>query len=51
MSVVLGLKLVGAYPIIAVDTLQNKLDLAKEAGATHAINASEVDPVLSLIHI
>ena len=48
LSVVLGLKLVGAYPIIAVDTLQNKLDLAKEAGATHTINASEVDPVSAL---
>ena len=48
LSVVLGLKLVGAYPIIAVDTLMNKLDLAKQAGATHVINASEVDPVSAL---
>ena len=48
LSVVLGLKLVGAYPIIAVDTLKNKLDLAKQAGATHLINASEVDPVSAL---
>ena len=48
LSVVLGLKLVGAYPIIAVDTLMNKLDLAKQAGATHLINASEVDPVSAL---
>tara|TARA_B100000029_G_C17577174_1_gene958532 strand:+ start:1276 stop:2379 length:1104 start_codon:yes stop_codon:yes gene_type:complete len=48
LSVVLGLKLVGAYPIIAVDTLTNKLDLAMQAGATHVINASEVDPVSAL---
>jgi len=48
LSVVMGLKLVGAYPIIAVDTLDNKLDLAKQAGATHVINASGVDPVSDL---
>ena len=48
LSVVMGLKLAGAYPIIAVDTLENKLDLAKQAGATHVINASEVDPVSAL---
>ena len=48
LSVVLGLKLVGAYPIIAVDRLENKLALARQAGATHVINASEVDPVMAL---
>jgi len=48
LSVVMGLKLAGAYPIIAVDTLVNKLELAKQAGATHVINASEVDPVSAL---
>ena len=34
-----------AYPIIAVDLMDNKLELAKEFGATHGINASQVDPV------
>ena len=48
LSVVLGLKLAGAYPIIAVDTLENKLALAREAGATHVINAAEADPVMAL---
>ncbi|HJN81809.1 MAG: alcohol dehydrogenase [Roseibacillus sp.] len=48
LSVVLGLRLAGAYPIIAVDRLENKLALAKEAGATHVINAAEVDPVMAL---
>ena len=35
----------GAYPIIAVDILDHKLDAAKEYGATHTINASREDPV------
>lgn len=48
LSVVMGLKLVGAYPIIAVDMLENKLELARQAGATHVINASEVDPVSAM---
>ena len=48
LSVVLGLRLAGAYPIIAIDRLENKLALAKEAGATHVINAAEADPVMAL---
>ena len=48
LSVVMGLNLVGAYPIIAVDMLENKLELARQAGATHVINASEVDPVSAM---
>lgn len=34
-----------AYPIIAVDLDNEKLKFAKEFGATHLINASEVNPV------
>ncbi len=34
-----------ADPIIAVDLKDDKLELAKEFGATHGINASQVDPV------
>ena len=37
-----------AYPIIAVDLMDNKLELAKEFGATHGINASQVDPVTAI---
>ncbi len=37
-----------AYPIIAVDLMDNKLELAKEFGATHGINASQVDPVAAI---
>ena len=34
-----------AYPIIAVDLTQDKLEFAKKFGATHGVNASEGDPV------
>ena len=35
----------GAYPIIAVDVLDAKLEAAKKFGATHTINGSKEDPV------
>jgi len=35
----------GAYPVIAVDTLENKLEAAKNFGATHTINAKKEDVV------
>jgi S-(hydroxymethyl)glutathione dehydrogenase/alcohol dehydrogenase len=38
----------GACPIIAVDTLNNKLDAAKIFGATHTINANESDVIKSV---
>jgi S-(hydroxymethyl)mycothiol dehydrogenase len=40
-----GAKFSGAYPIIAVDVLDNKLTMAKSFGATHTINAKNEDPV------
>jgi len=39
LSAVMGARAVGAYPIVAVDTLDAKLELAKQAGATHVVNA------------
>lgn len=39
------LKTFGAYPIIAVDVIDHKLEAAKTFGATHTINASKQDPV------
>jgi S-(hydroxymethyl)glutathione dehydrogenase/alcohol dehydrogenase len=39
------LRCFGAYPIIAVDIVEDKLEAAKNFGATHAIDASAVDPV------
>jgi Zn-dependent alcohol dehydrogenase len=36
---------VDAYPIIAVDVHPEKLDFARRLGATHGINAKNLDPV------
>jgi S-(hydroxymethyl)glutathione dehydrogenase/alcohol dehydrogenase len=38
LNIVQGAALVSAYPIIAIDLFDNKLDLAKKMGATHTIN-------------
>lgn len=43
--------LLGAFPVIAVDLHDDKLALAKDFGATHVVNASENDPVDSVIDI
>jgi alcohol dehydrogenase len=45
LSAVLGAKAAGAYPVIAVDVLPDKLALARELGATYTVNAAETDPV------
>lgn len=43
------LKCFGAYPIIAVDIIDRKLEEAKRFGATHTINAGAEDPVPAVI--
>jgi len=45
LSAIAAAAIAGADPIIAVDLADNKLDLAREFGATHGINASDNDPV------
>jgi alcohol dehydrogenase len=45
LSAVMGAKAAGASPIIAVDTLAAKLDIAKRAGASHTVNGSVEDSV------
>jgi alcohol dehydrogenase len=45
LCAVMGAKLAGATPIIAIDILPSKLALARELGATHVIDASSVDPI------
>ena len=40
-----------AYPVIAVDVTDEKLEFAREWGATHTVNASEVDPVEAIREI
>lgn len=45
LSAVMGARAVGAYPIVAIDRMDDKLQLAREVGATHTINAVKEDPV------
>ena len=46
-----GAEIAGATTIIAVDILDNKLDMAMEFGATHAVNASRDDPVERIMEL
>jgi S-(hydroxymethyl)glutathione dehydrogenase/alcohol dehydrogenase len=39
LSVILGCVLAGLHPIVAVDTQANKLNFARELGATHTLHA------------
>ncbi|MCV7254674.1 S-(hydroxymethyl)mycothiol dehydrogenase [Mycobacterium hackensackense] len=47
-AAIAGAALVGARTIIAVDTDNRKLDWARTFGATHTINAKELDPVATI---
>ncbi len=47
-SVIQGARLGGATTIIGVDIDPKKLEWAKQFGATHTINAREVDPVAKI---
>jgi Zn-dependent alcohol dehydrogenase len=48
LNVIQGGAMVAAHPIIAVDLLTSKLDLARGVGATHAIDASKEDPAAAI---
>jgi S-(hydroxymethyl)glutathione dehydrogenase/alcohol dehydrogenase len=48
LNIVQAAALVGAYPVIAVDLYDNRLDLAKEMGATHLVNSTKQDPKESI---
>jgi S-(hydroxymethyl)mycothiol dehydrogenase len=45
VAAIAGSALVGASPIIAVDVDARKLATAREMGATHTVDSSQVDPV------
>lgn len=45
LSGIMAARLSGAIPIIAIDTMPEKLEAAKKFGATHTINPKEVDQV------
>jgi alcohol dehydrogenase len=48
LSAVMGARTAGAYPIIAVDRVPDKLKLASELGATHTVNTAQDDPVVAI---
>lgn len=43
LAVVLGASMVSAFPIIAVDIVDHKLDMAKSFGATHVFNSNQTN--------
>lgn len=45
LSTVMGARAAGAYPVIAVDLLDDKLAVARSVGASHTVNASTTNPV------
>jgi NDMA-dependent alcohol dehydrogenase len=51
LSAVMGARLAGAGKIIAVDTLDKKLNMAKKLGAEYLINASQDDPMAKVMEI
>lgn len=48
LSAVQMASILEAYPVIAVDINAEKLEFAREFGATHVVNASEVDPIQAI---
>jgi alcohol dehydrogenase len=48
LSAVMGARVAGAHPIVAVDRVPGKLALARELGATHTVDASAGDPVAAV---
>jgi S-(hydroxymethyl)glutathione dehydrogenase / alcohol dehydrogenase len=51
LNAVQGAVATGAHPIIGVDVLDSKLDLAREFGATHTINATRQDVLQEVLRI
>jgi S-(hydroxymethyl)glutathione dehydrogenase/alcohol dehydrogenase len=45
LNCIQGARICGANPIIAVDVLDRKLEMARNFGATHVVNSAEADAV------
>ena len=48
LNIIQAAALTSAYPIIAVDRFDERLELAKLAGATHTINTSQTDALIQI---
>jgi len=51
MSAVLAAGVCGCTTIIAVDISADRLKMARELGATHILNANDVDPVATILEL
>jgi aryl-alcohol dehydrogenase len=51
LSAVMAAVICGCDPIVAVDVRLGRLELARELGATHTVNAAEVDPVAAIVEL
>lgn len=51
LNAIQGARIAGAGRIIAIDMLDNKLELARQFGATDTVNASEGDPVAQVVEM
>jgi len=49
MNIVQCAQMVGAFPIVAVDIIDKKLDLARKFGATHTVNSCSVADVAAAL--
>lgn len=51
LSAIQMASILNAYPVIAVDLDDGKLEFARQFGATHTINASNAEPVEAIIEL
>ncbi|SDS56039.1 zinc-binding dehydrogenase [Microlunatus soli] len=51
VSAILGARLIGADPVIAIDVDQRRLDAARRLGADIVINAGDADPVEQVLDL
>jgi aryl-alcohol dehydrogenase len=51
LSAVMAAVICGCDPIIVVDIRPSRLELARELGATHAIDAAQTDPVQAIVDL
>ena len=51
LNIVQGAAMVSAYPIIAIDLFDHKLEVAVKMGATHTINSNKANPENEIIKI
>ena len=49
LNIIQAAAMVSAWPIIAVDRYDNRLDLAKQLGANHCINSSSIDAEAAIV--